>query len=143
MELQDVINNLPQQYPFRMIDSVVEYKEGVSLTAIKNITGNELCYEGQTNVLKKFPETLIMEAAAQAALTFFKMQEKLVKDKTLVLGKIKSEFFDQVNIGDQLCIKTGSFKIMGQIGYAGIQCFVERKKIADIQIFFSLLAEGK
>ncbi len=71
---------LPQSYPFLMIDRVVDFQKGESLTAIKNITGNEWMWEGQcrppagaespwdtTNV---FPETLLIEAAAQAAILF-------------------------------------------------------------------------
>ncbi|MBI3616986.1 MAG: hypothetical protein HY210_02055 [Candidatus Omnitrophica bacterium] len=58
---------LPQAYPFLMIDRVADFREGESLTAIKNITGNEWVFEGQSCQTGAFPETLLIEAAAQAA----------------------------------------------------------------------------
>src|SRR3989338_8135555 len=59
---------LHQSYPFLMIDRVVDFKKGESLTAIKNITGNEWVFEGQPCQTGVFPETLLIEAAAQAAI---------------------------------------------------------------------------
>jgi 3-hydroxyacyl-[acyl-carrier-protein] dehydratase len=61
-DLRSLIDLLPQQYPFRMIDEIIDYKEGESLTAVKNITGNEWVFEGANAGSGTFPETLIMEA---------------------------------------------------------------------------------
>ncbi len=67
---------LPQSYPFIMIDRIVEFKKGESLTAIKNITGNEWIYEGQNVKNNIFPETLLIEAAAQAALVLYGLRKR-------------------------------------------------------------------
>ncbi len=86
---------LPQSYPFLMIDRVVDFQKGESLTAVKNITGNEWMFgspvepfganperrpstafgpsrrvEGWCRPSNIFPETLLIEAAAQAAILF-------------------------------------------------------------------------
>lgn len=62
---------LPQAHPFLMLDRVLEYTKGQSLIAIKNITANEWFFqeaEDDPNEIQYFPETLLIEAAAQAAL---------------------------------------------------------------------------
>jgi len=62
---------LPQSYPFLMIDRVIDIKKGESLTAIKNITANEWFFEGKDQGSSVLPETLIIEAAVQAALVLY------------------------------------------------------------------------
>ena len=66
---------LPQSYPFLMIDRVVDFKKGESLTAVKNITGNQWVFEGQPCQTGVFPETLLIEAAAQAAILFYRAEK--------------------------------------------------------------------
>lgn len=83
---------LPQSYPFLMLDRVVDFKKGESLTAVKNITGNEWVFcspltpfganpepsrrdEGQPCQTGVFPETLLIEAAAQAAILFYRAEK--------------------------------------------------------------------
>ena len=66
---------LPQSYPFLMIDRVVDFKKGESLTAIKNITGNEWFFDDQSCKTGVFPETLLIEAAAQAAILFYRPEK--------------------------------------------------------------------
>ena len=57
-----------------MIDRVEEYTEGKNLIAIKSITANEWFFqdtEDDPNKTQYFPETLLIEAAAQAALVLY------------------------------------------------------------------------
>ena len=68
IDYQTIREILPQAYPFVMIDRIIDFKKGESLTAIKNITGNEWVYDAEHESNPVFPETLLIEAAAQAAL---------------------------------------------------------------------------
>ena len=52
---------------------MAEFKKGEYLTAVKNITGNEWVYEGENFKTESFPEVLIIEAAAQAAFLFYRL----------------------------------------------------------------------
>ena len=70
---------LPQRFPFILIDKIIDFKMGKSLTAIKNITGNEWIFDdgalaGRGSI---FPETLLIEAAAQAALVLYGNANKM------------------------------------------------------------------
>ena len=134
----DLSKILPQSYPFLMIDKIIEFKKGESLTAIKNITGSEWVFEGQGYQSNFFPETLIIEAAAQAAAAFYGLSQGDAEIKKVFLGKIKSEIFNIVNVGDQLTLKTLSHKMFNNNGFMNINVSVDVKKIADIEIFYSL-----
>jgi len=61
---------LPQAYPFLLIDRVENIQPGQSLTATKNITANEWPFTEGRERVQHYPETLLIEAAAQAALVF-------------------------------------------------------------------------
>lgn len=132
---------LPQQYPFRMIDRIEEFKKDEYLVAVKNITGNEWIYSNRQFHTDVFPETLIIEAAAQAALSFLNLsKEHLAKERgRFVLGKTKSEFYHSIYIGDQINFKTGAYKFAQNNGYIDISAFRADEKIADVTIFYSIL----
>ncbi|MCK5431176.1 MAG: 3-hydroxyacyl-[acyl-carrier-protein] dehydratase FabZ, partial [Gammaproteobacteria bacterium] len=50
LDIQKIKEFLPHRYPFLLVDKVLAYEPGESLTAIKNVTFNEPCFQGH------FPE---------------------------------------------------------------------------------------
>ena len=124
-----------------MIDRIEEFKKDEYLIAVKNITGNEWVYGNRQCHTHVFPETLIIEAAAQAALSFLNLsKEHLTKEsERFVIGKTKSEFYHSIYIGDQIHFKTGAFRFTHKNGYIDVSAFKSSEKIADVTIFYSLL----
>jgi 3-hydroxyacyl-[acyl-carrier-protein] dehydratase len=57
---------LTHRYPFLLVDRVVEYRSGVSLTGIKNVTYNEPFFVGHFPLVPTMPGVLMLEALAQA-----------------------------------------------------------------------------
>ncbi len=131
---------LPQAYPFLMIDRVVDFKKGESLTAIKNITGNEWMFGSVAMTAGAFPETLLIEAAAQAAILFYRLNNEETSDPAsrIFLGQVKAEFTRSAHAGDQIALKTLSGKMLKNGGYMDVLASVKEEKIADVQIFYSL-----
>jgi len=140
IDQQEILKILPQVPPFVMIDRVVDFKKDESLTAIKNITGNEWVFENHQYPGDVFPETLIIEAAAQTAIIFANLNanEPFKKNLRFLLGKTKAEFFAPVHVGDQLQLKTMSNRLFSNRGYVGIEVSTKENKKAEISIFFSL-----
>jgi len=104
-DIREILKYLPHRYPFLMIDRVIDFKEGESLTAIKNITFNEPIFTGHFPQSPIFPGVLILEAMAQAcALQAFKTMGGYPSEKTLYLlvGIDKARFKKQVIPGDQI-----------------------------------------
>ena len=66
LEIQEIMALLPHRYPFLMIDRVLDFTPGESLTAIKNVTINEPIFTGHFPTMPIFPGVLILEALAQA-----------------------------------------------------------------------------
>ena len=131
---------LPQSYPFLMIDRVVDFKKGESLTAIKNITGNEWVFEGQPCQTGVFPETLLIEAAAQAALILYHLSKIKEGEKhpRYILGKLQAEFKTAVFVGDQLEIKAYATKLLYTGGYRDVEITVNSSFVSKMLLIFGV-----
>lgn len=136
MDIKEIQSILPQSYPFLMIDRVVEFNEGKSLTAVKNITANEWAFV-EASGTSVFPETLLLEAAAQAAILLnYKRGEKSAQKSKYFLGKTTAEFFRPVVAGDRLLIKAAAGKIMKDGGYINSVITVNDEKVAEVEIIY-------
>ncbi|MGF1548915.1 MAG: 3-hydroxyacyl-ACP dehydratase FabZ [Thiotrichales bacterium] len=67
IDIQEVMNLLPHRYPLLLIDRVLAFNPGESLTALKNVTFNEPFFQGHFPGHPIMPGVLIMEALAQAS----------------------------------------------------------------------------
>jgi len=141
-DYQQFLDILPQEYPFRMIDEIIDYEEGKSLTAIKNITGSEWVFEGkEPGQFDHFPETLIIEAAAQAALVLYHIIKvhKTVRKVSYRIGKINFNFFEKVMIGEQIEIRAFVVKILNNGGFSKILIKNSAKKVANVDLYYSVI----
>lgn len=141
---------LPHAYPFVLIDRVEEIKVGESLIAIKNITANEWPFtaledgspqsQGILKYMDVYPETLLIEAAAQAALVLYHVT-KCNNDNVLlkyILGRIKVRFINTVIIGTQIKIIAYATKIIEAGGLSNIEIVSGKKKYAELTLVFSV-----
>lgn len=99
---------LPHRYPFLMIDRVLDYQAGHSLSAIKNITINEPFFQGHFPHKPVMPGVLIIEALAQAAalLGIQDLEEGRLGQGSVIylVGVDKARFRRPAGPGDQLVI---------------------------------------
>ncbi|PID28783.1 MAG: UDP-3-O-[3-hydroxymyristoyl] N-acetylglucosamine deacetylase [Candidatus Cloacimonadota bacterium] len=56
---------LPHRYPFLLVDKIIEFTAGESITGIKNVTANEPFFQGHFPGHPVMPGVLIVEAMAQ------------------------------------------------------------------------------
>ena len=129
-DIREILKYLPHRYPFLMIDRVLDYQPGESLTAIKNITFNEPIFTGHFPQSPIFPGVLILEAMAQAcALAAFKSMDGYPSEKTLYLlvGIDKARFKRQVIPGDQIV-----FQVTLEKEKRGIWRFAATAKVDDV-----------
>jgi len=67
IDISGLIRQLPTQYPFVLVDRVLEYEPEGKLVAVKNVTGSEEFFEGHFPGAPVMPGVLLMESLAQAA----------------------------------------------------------------------------
>ena len=128
---------LPQAYPFVLIDRVIDFKKGESLVAVKNITANEWPFTADVTLLH-YPETLLIEAAAQSALVLYhlsKVEEGEPRPKYF-LGRVKSEFSCQVSAGSQIRLTVKSARMLAAGGYSDIDIYENQELVSKVEIFY-------
>ncbi|MEI8594890.1 MULTISPECIES: 3-hydroxyacyl-ACP dehydratase FabZ [Photobacterium] len=103
---------LPHRYPFLMVDRVVNFEEGKTLTAIKNVSVNEPQFTGHFPKMPVFPGVLILEAMAQATgLLAFKTFGAPAENELYYFASIdNAKFRKPVGPGDQLVIEVEFLK---------------------------------
>ena len=105
MDVNQIREYLPHRYPFLLVDRVVEFTEGESIVAYKNVTVNEPFFNGHFPEQPIMPGVLILEAMAQAAgILGFKTMNKTPQDGSMYyfVGSDKLRFKQPVVPGDKL-----------------------------------------
>jgi 3-hydroxyacyl-[acyl-carrier-protein] dehydratase len=112
LEIQEIMALLPHRYPFLMIDRVLDFTPGESLTAIKNVTINEPIFTGHFPNMPIFPGVLILEALAQATgiLGFKTVTERSENELYLFAAIDEARFKKPVVPGDQLVLEVKFLK---------------------------------
>jgi UDP-N-acetylglucosamine acyltransferase len=67
IDIPGLIRQIPSQYPFVLVDRVLEHDAGGRLVALKNVTGSEEFFQGHFPGQPVMPGVLLMEGLAQAA----------------------------------------------------------------------------
>ena len=137
LDIQKIKEILPHRYPFLLVDKVLAYEPGEFLTAIKNVTFNEPCFQGHFPERSIFPGVLIIEAMAQAAaLLGCVTMEKKPEDGSIyyLVGVDKVRFKKTVHPGDQIMISIKFIKMRKNIWRFSARATVDDKFIASAEL---------
>ena len=107
LDINQIQKILPHRYPSLMIDRVIEVDPGKTLTAIKNVSGNEPFFEGHFPHHPVFPGVLMLECIAQASAVLASLMIDATASRRnlyLFAGVDKARFKRPVGPGDQLFI---------------------------------------
>jgi 3-hydroxyacyl-[acyl-carrier-protein] dehydratase len=105
MDIQQIKEYLPHRYPMLLVDRVLDWESGKTITAIKNVTANEEFFNGHFPHKPVMPGVLMIEALAQTAalLSFLTMGQKPDESSVVYFIGIDSARFKRpVEPGDQL-----------------------------------------
>jgi 3-hydroxyacyl-[acyl-carrier-protein] dehydratase len=105
LNITQIKEYLPHRYPLLLVDRVVDYELGKTITAIKNVTVNEEFFNGHFPHQPVMPGVLMIEAMAQTAaiLSFMTMGVKPDENSVVYfVGIDNARFKRPVGPGDQL-----------------------------------------
>lgn len=113
-DIRDIMGMLAHRAPFLLVDKVIAYEKGKSLTAVKNVTYNEPFFQGHFPLVPTMPGVLILEALAQAC-GLLTSQETGIRPESGVIfyfaGIDNARFKRIVVPGDQLTLHVQIDKI--------------------------------
>jgi 3-hydroxyacyl-[acyl-carrier-protein] dehydratase len=105
LDINEIKQYLPHRYPLLLVDRVLDWESGKSITAIKNVTVNEEFFSGHFPNKPVMPGVYMIEALAQTAalLSFLTMGQKPDANSIVYfLGIDNARFKRPVEPGDQL-----------------------------------------
>lgn len=139
LDINKVMELLPHRYPFLLVDRVVECEQGVSLSAIKNVSINEPFFQGHFPEKPVMPGVLILEALAQATglLAFAGMDDIHKTRLYMLVGIDKARFRGQVLPGDQLILNVTLKRNMRGIGMFQCKALVDGTVVAEAEMMCS------
>ncbi len=149
LNIEQIRNYLPHRYPFLLVDRVLNYEEGKTIEAIKNVTANEEFFEGHFPNNSVMPGVLILEALAQSAgiLYFLTTNTTASSDGNLNNGfyfaGIDDARFKRVVVpGDQLHLHAQMIKNKLDIWVFDVKAIVDDKIVCSATIKVAKVAKG-
>jgi 3-hydroxyacyl-[acyl-carrier-protein] dehydratase len=135
LDYQEVRKYLPQQFPMIMVDKVIDFEKGKTLTAVKNVTANEIFLPGHFPGFSIMPGALILEGFGQSAAILYQLTLGMMGlDDIPLYGSVKAKFYKTVVPGDQLIYKIEAIKITSHAGLFNAVGRVEMDVVAKAEL---------
>ena len=137
MNINEVKNFLPHRYPFLLIDKVINFEVGKTLTAIKNVSFNEPQFTGHFPNQPIMPGVLIIEALAQATgILAFKSEVGKPQDGQIymLVGVDNARFKRIVEPGDQLKLEVEILTVKRGIWKFKTAAYVDDKVVTSAEL---------
>ena len=139
LDINKIMEIIPQRAPFLMIDRVEDYEPGKYCIAYKNVCINEPYFQGHFPSQPIMPGVLIIEALAQAgAIAILSKPEN--KGKNALFGGVdKLRFKKQVVPGDVLRLEVKVIKEKASIGIGEAIAYVNGKVAVKGELTFAVV----
>ncbi len=139
MDIRQIQRILPHRYPMLLVDRVVEIQGDQRATGIKNVTFNDIFFQGHYPGTPIMPGVLIVEAMAQ--LGGLLLSRKLANTGRLpvMLSMDKVKWRHPVVPGDQLILQADCVRSKARTGHVRCKAFVADKLAAEAELKFMLV----
>jgi beta-hydroxyacyl-ACP dehydratase FabZ len=139
-DIKRIMGALPHRYPFLLVDKVVDYERGKWIKAIKNVTMNELFFQGHFPGEPIMPGVLIIEALAQTGGLLSLIGEENKNKLAFFMTINNAKFRKPVVPGDQLLLHVTLTKVSrGNIIQTHGEASVDGKVVCEADLMFSLI----
>ncbi len=143
LDIKEILSCLPHKFPFLLVDRIKEVEPGKSVVAIKNVTFNELFFQGHFPEEPVMPGVLILEAMAQAGAMMLLTLPELRGTISLLTTIEKARFRHPVVPGDQMVIYAEMGRRRGKMGKVHAHVDVDGQTVAEAEIGFMLAQKPK
>lgn len=138
-DIKKISEILPHRYPFLLVDKIIEMDlDKPSILGQKNVTMNELFFQGHFPDAPIMPGVLILEALAQTGGIL--VHAKGSKDKiALFLSVYNAKFRNPVKPGDVLFLYAEGMLFSSKGGRVKTQAMVGSKIVVEAELGFALV----
>jgi UDP-3-O-[3-hydroxymyristoyl] N-acetylglucosamine deacetylase/3-hydroxyacyl-[acyl-carrier-protein] dehydratase len=141
LDIRRIQKILPHRYPFLLVDKVIEIDGDRFIRGVKNVTFNEIFFQGHFPGTPIMPGVLVLEAMAQVCGLLFAQKLEHTGKLALLLGMDDVKLRKSVVPGDQLILTAESVKVRSKIAICKCEALVAGIKVAEAEIKFMLVDE--
>lgn len=140
MDIRRIQRILPHRYPMLLVDRVLEIsKNGEKAVGIKNVTFNDIFFQGHYPGTPIMPGVLIVEAMAQLGGLLLSRKLEHTGKLAILLSMDKVKMRHPVVPGDQLLLEAVAVRVKSRTGHVRCKSFVDDKLACEADIKFMLV----
>jgi len=137
MEVTEIMEMLPHRYPFQMVDRIIELDmETGRVVGIKNVTNNELYFQGHFPGNPVMPGVLQMEAMAQVAGVMLNSRDGNQGKTAYFMSMNNVKFRKMVIPGDQLRIEVETLRMRSRMATVQGKAYVGDDLVSEGELTF-------
>ena len=141
LDIRRIQKILPHRYPFLLVDKVIEIDGDRYIKGVKNVTFNEMFFQGHFPGTPIMPGVLVLEAMAQVCGLLFAQKLEHTGKLAVLLGMDGVKLRKPVVPGDQLILTAETVRVRSKIAVCRCQALVAGIKAAEAEIKFMLVDE--
>ncbi len=142
MDTEDILKILPHRYPFMLVDRIIELSEDKSrIVGIKNLTFNELFFQGHFPGNPVMPGVLQLESMAQVAGVMLNSRLGNEGKIAYFMSISNAKFRKMVKPGDQLRIEIEAVRLRSRNAIVQGKAFVEHNLVSEAELSFGYGSE--
>lgn len=139
MDIRRIQRILPHRYPMLLVDRVLEIVGDQKAVGIKNVTFNDIFFQGHYPGTPIMPGVLIVEAMAQLGGLLLSQKLEHTGKLAVLLSMDKVKMRQPVVPGDQLLLEAVTVRVKSRTGHVRCKAFVEDKLACEADIKFMLV----
>jgi UDP-N-acetylglucosamine acyltransferase len=139
IDIPRLVRQLPTQYPFVLVDRVVDFDPHTGLTAVKNVSAAEEYFEGHFPGAPVMPGVLIMESLAQSAgIWLLQTAPDPSRMEVHVVGIDDAKFRRPVVPGDRLLLEVRLLHRRGALVRVSGDVRVGEQRVAEARLLLQV-----
>jgi UDP-3-O-[3-hydroxymyristoyl] N-acetylglucosamine deacetylase/3-hydroxyacyl-[acyl-carrier-protein] dehydratase len=139
VDIRRIQRILPHRYPMLLVDRVLELEGDHRAVGIKNVTFNDIFFQGHYPGTPIMPGVLIVEAMAQLGGILLSQKLEHTGKLAVLLSMDKVKMRQPVVPGDQLLLEAVTVRVKSRTGHVRCKAFVQEKLAAEADIKFMLV----
>ena len=139
MDIRRIQRILPHRYPMLMVDRVLKIEGDQRAIGVKNVTNNDIFFQGHYPGTPIMPGVLIVEAMAQLGGILLSQKLEHTGKLAVLLSMDRVKLRQPVVPGDQLILEANAVRVRSRTGHMRCKAFVGEKLAAEADIKFMLV----